>query len=201
MYVKETAKSTLEQLTGIGRPSRREAGAHKRKAWPSRFGDDGLVPTILGCPLFTIGAPWTSGALRIPPPYLNGSSRTTVGAEAGATVSTTTYTTILACTKCWGGERQARVRFGGDKGKTVHLKPGDVVILPAGKGHQALSASKDLVVVGAYPPQGKYEEYKGSLSKYERAVRMIPRVALPRNDPIYGRPVAAAMGAQRRGSS
>ena len=68
----------------------------------------------------------------------------------------------------------------------IRLKAGDVVVLPAGTGHQALSASKDLVVVGAYPPQGKYDEYEGSPSEHGRAVRMIPKVALPRKDPVYG---------------
>src|SRR5215475_6155968 len=44
----------------------------------------------------------------------------------------------------------ASVQFGGDKGSTLTVTAGDVVVLPAGTGHRGLSASSDLVVVGAY---------------------------------------------------
>jgi uncharacterized protein YjlB len=81
---------------------------------------------------------------------------------------------------------RARVRFGGSKGKVVSLKPGDVVVLPAGTGHEAISATKDLLVVGAYPPQGKYDEFEGSLHEHSRARRMIAKVRLPPKDPVYG---------------
>jgi len=81
----------------------------------------------------------------------------------------------------------ARVRFGGEDGKALHLKAGDVAVLPAGTGHQRLAASKDLLVVGAYPPFGSYDECRACAADHDRALTTIPKVALPRKDPVYGR--------------
>jgi uncharacterized protein YjlB len=77
------------------------------------------------------------------------------------------------------------VRFGGNNGKTVHLKAGDVAILPAGTGHQCLDASTDFLVVGAYPPSGTYDECTKS-EEHARALKTIPKVGRPRKDPVYG---------------
>jgi len=51
-----------------------------------------------------------------------------------------------------------RVRLGGDSGKTVVLRAGDVVVVPAGVAHKSEGESPDLVVVGAYP-QGAAPRY------------------------------------------
>jgi uncharacterized protein YjlB len=188
MYAKETAKRTLERLTGMGRPLRREVSSRvsRRKAWTTRFGDDGLIP---------------NNSL----PFVRYRGPVDV---TGATDPAAVFEELFEANG-WGGtwrdgiydyvhyhprthevlgiaKGRARVRFGGGKGKEIMLKAGDVVVLPAGTGHRALSASKDLVVVGAYPPDGKYDEYEGSTQEHERAIAMIAKVPPPRKDPVYG---------------
>jgi len=60
------------------------------------------------------------------------------------------------------------------------------VVLPAGTGHQRLAASKDLLVVGAYPSSGSYDECRPSTAEHDRALTTILKVALPQKDPVYG---------------
>ena len=67
----------------------------------------------------------------------------------------------------------------------MKLKAGNVVILPAGTGHEWLSGSIDLLVIRAYPPFGTYDECRRN--EHNRARTTIPKVALPRKDPVYGR--------------
>jgi uncharacterized protein YjlB len=81
---------------------------------------------------------------------------------------------------------RAKVRFGGEKGREFDLAPGDVVVLPAGTGHQRLWAGADLVVIGAYPPAGKYDLCRGSKADYEKAIAAIPQVPMPASDPVQG---------------
>ena len=72
-------------------------------------------------------------------------------------------------------------------GPIREIKAGDVVILPAGTGHRRLAASKDLLVVGAYPPSGQYDEFGASQQERDRALAAIARVPPPKADPVYGR--------------
>jgi uncharacterized protein YjlB len=81
---------------------------------------------------------------------------------------------------------RARVRFGGASGEELEITAGDIAVLPAGTGHQRLSASGDLLVVGAYPPAGTYDLCRATPSDRERARATIPAVPLPATDPLYG---------------
>jgi uncharacterized protein YjlB len=80
-----------------------------------------------------------------------------------------------------------RVRLGGEGGKTVELRAGDVVVIPAGVAHKNEGSSPDLVVVGAYPG-GKGPDMKtpGAHAR-EQALANIRAVPLPDCDPVYGK--------------
>jgi uncharacterized protein YjlB len=80
----------------------------------------------------------------------------------------------------------ARVRFGGDRGKELEISAGDVAILPAGTGHQCLSASHDFCVIGAYPPGPKMQITRPTPENHAKALKTIPEVKLPRSDPVLG---------------
>jgi uncharacterized protein YjlB len=80
----------------------------------------------------------------------------------------------------------ARVRFGGDKGEVLEIAAGDVAILPAGTGHQCLSASRDFSVVGAYPPGPKMQITRPTAENHAKALKTIPQVKLPETDPVMG---------------
>jgi len=80
----------------------------------------------------------------------------------------------------------ARVRFGGDKGRVLEISAGDVAILPAGTGHQCLSASSDFSVVGAYPPGPPMDLQRPTPEAHVKALKTIRMVALPGTDPVMG---------------
>ena len=82
----------------------------------------------------------------------------------------------------------ARVQLGGNRGEVFELAAGDVVVLPAGTGHQRLSGSEDLLVIGAYPPDGTYNLCRGdNPADRDRALTTIAKVPLPGSDPVLGK--------------
>ncbi|HEX3858151.1 MAG TPA: hypothetical protein VHV58_00990 [Pseudolabrys sp.] len=82
----------------------------------------------------------------------------------------------------------ATVRLGGDDGEVLEFSAGDVAVLPAGTGHQRLKGSDDFRVVGAYPPEGTYNLFRGGNdSQHDEALTTIPSVPVPRSDPVHGK--------------
>ena len=81
---------------------------------------------------------------------------------------------------------RALVRFGGDHGEEFEIRKGDVAVLPAGTGHQCLSASSDFLVIGAYPPGPEMEITRPTPENHRKALKTIPEVPLPKTDPVMG---------------
>ncbi len=188
MYLSEGLKSSLERMTGVARPTMRQIRKriHQTNPRARYFVDNNCIPNNPKLPFL----------------HYRKVISLTKAADAAALFE------VLFDANGWrdswrdgiydyahyhprthevlGISRgKAQVQFGGDKGQRINVSAGDVVVLPAGTGHQALKASADLVVVGAYPA-GKYDEYQPRVSHYRRALRMIPKVRLPAKDPIFG---------------
>jgi uncharacterized protein YjlB len=177
-----------EKATGLSRPAREhiEGLVHARKAKVFKFKDDGVIPNNASWPLVLY-----RGALSLPndvdPAAImedlfdrNGWGDSWRDGIYDYVHYHSRIHEVLGIAKGKG-----TVRFGGNNGRTIQLKAGDVAILPAGTGHQCIAASKDFLVVGAYPPSGTYDECTKS-EEHARALKTIPKVGRPRKDPVYG---------------
>ncbi len=81
----------------------------------------------------------------------------------------------------------ARVRLGGAQGQEFHVTAGDVMALPAGTGHERLSSSDGLSVIGGYPGGGRYDLCRGNGGReHQQALQRISQVPIPEGDPLYG---------------
>ncbi len=80
----------------------------------------------------------------------------------------------------------AQIECGGVKGRKVSVKAGDVVVLPAGTGHRLITASRNFLVVGAYPEDGTYDECTDTRDRPD-AIKRIIKVKKPAKDPVYGK--------------
>ncbi|MFB6346815.1 MAG: cupin domain-containing protein [bacterium] len=81
---------------------------------------------------------------------------------------------------------QANVMFGGENGKEVTVRSGDVAVLPAGTGHKNLKSSSDLLVIGGYPEGQSADLRRADGSYSEKTLGTITSVPVPDNDPLFG---------------
>ena len=182
------AKEIVERMTGWSRPeaARLLTLVRQRQANEFRFADDGFIPNHPRWPLVVYrdavnlpqeldpaavfedlferhgwGESWRNGVFDYP--HYHSRIHEVLGVARGS----------------------ANVRFGGERGRTLAVKAGDVAVLPAGTGHQCLGASDDFLVVGAYPPSGTYDVCTKP-EDHAAALQSIPEVRSPNDDPVYG---------------
>ncbi|HEY1982148.1 MAG TPA: cupin domain-containing protein [Xanthobacteraceae bacterium] len=184
----EDIKRVAEDVIGLRKPSREELDGLVRAKEPKifRFEDDGFIPNHPAWPVLLY-----LSAVRLPlnrdPAAVfevlfesNGWGDTWRGGIYDFVHYHSRIHEALAVAR-----GTARLQFGGPFGKVITVKAGDVAVLPAGTGHQCLSASKTFLAVGAYPPSGAYDECKNvELRKYAKLT--IPKTPRPEHDPIHG---------------
>ena len=181
----EDLKAAGEKITGLAKPG--NVIPRKRQPHTFRFRDDGQTPNNPHFPLLIYRSP-----VRLDPACDPAAIFETLFAAHGWTdgwrngiydfnhFHTGTHE-VLGIAR-----GRAKVRFGGAGGRMVELRAGDVIVLPAGTGHERLSKSRDLLVVGAYPKTGRYDEPQPFEVDHAKAVRSIAKVAAPSSDPVYG---------------
>jgi uncharacterized protein YjlB len=185
----EDIKHQAERLTGAARPSARQAQAlvRDRKANAYRFRDDGLTPNNPHFPLIHY-----RGVVTLDPAFdpaalfevLFDSHGWRDGWRDGIYDFLHWHSRTHEVLGIARGT--ATARFGGARGRDIALKAGDVIIQPAGTGHQRIHAPKDLLVVGAYPAGSDYDELHSTKAAHDRALRDIETMKAPRTDPVHG---------------
>ena len=176
MAILENLKRTAERVTGWRRPSRRDLDVRARKPHCFWFKDDGVIPNNPDLPVVLYRSPVRLSGSFDPAAVLedvcerNGWG----GSWRNGIYDYVHYHSRIH--EVLGIARgRGKVQLGGPHGRTFELRAGDVAILPAGTGHQCLGASKDFLVVGAYPPFGKYDEC--TTKEHDRAIVTVPKVA------------------------
>ena len=184
----ETVKKVAERLTGWARPSGTALAEllRERKANTFHFKDDGIIPNHPRWPLIIYRGP-----VRLPkdldPAAVFEELLQEKWLEA-ILAKRDLRLRALSFPHSRGARYRPRLHQGAVRWQAwtqSRSRAGDVAILPAGTGHQAISATPDLLVVGAYPPSGTYDLCTSS-EDHARAVKTVPKVGRPRNDPVYG---------------
>ncbi|MBB5440599.1 uncharacterized protein YjlB [Pedobacter sp. AK017] len=80
----------------------------------------------------------------------------------------------------------ALLQLGGPNGEKLHVRPGDVIVLPAGTGHISLSRSDDFAVVGAYPDGAEPDLIKLGDKRPDGVREKVDGIPVPDHDPLYG---------------
>ena len=81
----------------------------------------------------------------------------------------------------------ATLILGGENGRDIDMRPGDVLVLPAGTGHCRRWASDDFLLVAAYPPdQQEWDLCRPDDTDIATARATIAALARPDSDPVSG---------------
>jgi uncharacterized protein YjlB len=79
----------------------------------------------------------------------------------------------------------ALLHLGGEKGRKVKVRAGDIIVIPAGVGHKSLG-SENLGIVGAYEDGRSWDVNKGLPGERPKTDENIASLPIPKTDPFTG---------------
>lgn len=189
MHKIEPVKRLIEKATRVGIPDKDEALGCVRPVRPLRlkFGPDGYVPNNPSLPLLVYRDSVRFARNSDPAAVLEAIFNANGWGDAWRNGIYDYVHYHARIHEVLGIARgSATLRVGGNKGKTLKVRAGDVVLIPAGVGHECLSATNSFLVVGAYPPTGTYTECRGTYQEYAKSKEQVRRVPHLKSDPLYG---------------
>lgn len=187
MPIIEDAKKMLESITGYARPKPEEIETRLVQPECHEFADDGETPNNPRFPLLVYRHPVTLSPIFDPAAIFEELFKRNDWVNSWRNGI---YDYLHFHTKTHEvlgiARGSAFVAFGGKAGVKLEVRSGDVIVLPAGTGHCRITASDDLLVVGAYPADSDYDEPKPDEVDFEAARASIAAVEAPPRDPVYG---------------
>lgn len=189
MPIAQSIRRIAETVTGAGRPGAQRAKALVRRRKPNilRLRDDGETPNNPDLPLvlyrnpLRLDAAFDAAAIFEDLFDANGWRESWRDGMYDFLHWHSATHEVLGIACGW-----LQVEFGGHRGHKVHLRAGDVVILPAGTGHRRMRKSVDLLIVGAYPAGSAYDEERPRKHLHALSRARIGHVPLPPCDPVFG---------------
>ena len=186
----EDAKKFAEKATGIGRPDPNAIVVRDVKPEEHRFRDDGETPNNQNFPFLIYRQVVVLDGTHDPAAIFeelfakNGWGKSWRNGIYDFLHFHTHTHEVLGIAR-----GSAHVQFGGKDGPIVVVEAGDVIVHPAGTGHERIGPPDNLLVVGAYPlgaGGGHCDEPEPDEMSHQEAVQAIEAVPAPDSDPIYG---------------
>lgn len=190
MSIFEDAKKLAEKATGVGRPDPGEIAVRNVAPEEHTFRDDGETPNNQKFPFLIYRQAVVLNGKHDPAAILeelfakNGWGKSWRNSIYDFLHFHTHTHEVLGIAR-----GSARVQFGGKHGIVTEVKAGDVIVHPAGTGHERIGPPDNLLVVGAYPlgaAGGSYDQPEPDDLPHEEARRAVDAVPAPDKDPVFG---------------